>query len=32
MQYGFIIPRGDVETIVALATEAEEAGWDKENI
>jgi alkanesulfonate monooxygenase SsuD/methylene tetrahydromethanopterin reductase-like flavin-dependent oxidoreductase (luciferase family) len=28
MQYGFIIPCGDVETIVALAVEAEEAGWD----
>lgn len=28
MQYGFIIPRGDVETIVAMAMEAEEAGWD----
>lgn len=28
MQYGFIIPRGDVDTIVAMATEAEEAGWD----
>ena len=28
MQYGFIIPRGDVDTIVAMAIEAEEAGWD----
>ena len=28
MQYGFIIPRGDVETILEMAIEAEEAGWD----
>ncbi len=28
MQYGFVIPRGDVDTIVAMAVEAEEAGWD----
>ena len=28
MKYGFIIPRGDVDTIVAMAIEAEEAGWD----
>jgi alkanesulfonate monooxygenase SsuD/methylene tetrahydromethanopterin reductase-like flavin-dependent oxidoreductase (luciferase family) len=28
MRFGFIIPRGDVETVVALAREAEEAGWD----
>src|SRR2546421_3557236 len=28
MQYGFIIPRGDVETILEMAVEAEEAGWD----
>jgi alkanesulfonate monooxygenase SsuD/methylene tetrahydromethanopterin reductase-like flavin-dependent oxidoreductase (luciferase family) len=28
MQYGFTIPRGDVETIVDLAVEAEKAGWD----
>jgi hypothetical protein len=28
MRYGFIIPRGDVHTIVALAQEAEAAGWD----
>ncbi|HEX5502952.1 MAG TPA: LLM class flavin-dependent oxidoreductase [Thermomicrobiales bacterium] len=28
MQYGFVIPNGDIETIVALAQEAEEAGWD----
>jgi alkanesulfonate monooxygenase SsuD/methylene tetrahydromethanopterin reductase-like flavin-dependent oxidoreductase (luciferase family) len=28
MRYGFIIPRGDVDAIVAMAVEAEEAGWD----
>jgi alkanesulfonate monooxygenase SsuD/methylene tetrahydromethanopterin reductase-like flavin-dependent oxidoreductase (luciferase family) len=28
MRYGFIIPRGDLETIVELAVEAEAAGWD----
>jgi hypothetical protein len=28
MQYGFIIPRGDVETILEMTIEAEEAGWD----
>ncbi|HKS70035.1 MAG TPA: LLM class flavin-dependent oxidoreductase [Ktedonobacterales bacterium] len=28
MKYGFIIPGGDLDTIVALAREAEEAGWD----
>ncbi len=28
MHYGFIIPRGDVETILEMAIEAEEAGWD----
>lgn len=28
MRYGFIIPRGDVDFIVAMAVEAEEAGWD----
>ena len=28
MKYGFIIPRGDVDTIVAMAIEAEGAGWD----
>lgn len=28
MRYGFIIPNGDVRTLVALAGEAEEAGWD----
>ena len=28
MQYGFIIPRGDMETILEMTTEAEEAGWD----
>ncbi|MFI5273211.1 MAG: LLM class flavin-dependent oxidoreductase [Ktedonobacterales bacterium] len=28
MHYGFIIPGGDLRTIVELAGEAEEAGWD----
>ena len=28
MQYGFIIPTGDIETILDMAIEAEEAGWD----
>ncbi len=28
MRYGFIIPGGDLETIIALAQEAEAAGWD----
>src|SRR5438132_2339802 len=28
MQYAFIIPGGDIHTIIALAVEAEEAGWD----
>src|SRR6266849_4214561 len=28
MQYGFVIPRGDIQSIVALAQEAEVAGWD----
>lgn len=28
MQYGFIIPGGDVHTVLELAREAEEAGWD----
>lgn len=28
MQYGFIIPGGDLETIIELAVEAEEVGWD----
>lgn len=28
MQYGFIIPIGDIHTIVEMAGEAEEAGWD----
>ena len=28
MQYGFIIPRGDLQTILEMAIEAEEAGWD----
>ncbi len=28
MRYGFIIPGGDVRTIIELASEAEAAGWD----
>ena len=28
MQYGFIIPGGDIHTIVELAHDAESAGWD----
>jgi len=28
MHNGFIIPRGDVETILEMTIEAEEAGWD----
>lgn len=28
MQYGFVIPNGDVQTVAALAREIEEAGWD----
>ncbi len=28
MQYGFVIPHGDVHTIAALAGEIEAAGWD----
>lgn len=28
MRYGFIIPRGDVQTIPDMAEEAEAAGWD----
>lgn len=28
MQYGFIIPGGDISTILELAGEAEAAGWD----
>ena len=28
MQYGFIIPGGDVHSIVEMAVEAEAAGWD----
>ncbi len=28
MQYGVIIPGGDLDTILALATEAEAVGWD----
>ena len=28
MQYGFIIPNGDVRAIAGLAYEAEMAGWD----
>ncbi|HZC76599.1 MAG TPA: LLM class flavin-dependent oxidoreductase, partial [Ktedonobacterales bacterium] len=28
MQYGFVIPRGDIHSIVGLAQDAEAAGWD----
>lgn len=28
MQYGFIIPGGDLDAILDMASEAEEAGWD----
>jgi hypothetical protein len=28
MRYGFVIPRGDAPALVALAREAEAAGWD----
>ena len=28
MRYGFIIPRGDLRTIVDMAVDAEAAGWD----
>jgi alkanesulfonate monooxygenase SsuD/methylene tetrahydromethanopterin reductase-like flavin-dependent oxidoreductase (luciferase family) len=28
MQYGFILPGGDIHTIIELASEAEAAGWD----
>jgi len=28
MRYGFIIPGGDLQTIIELAVEAENAGWD----
>ena len=28
MQYGFILPHGDVHTLAELAHEAEIAGWD----
>ncbi len=28
MRYGFIIPGGDLQTIVELAHEAETVGWD----
>src|SRR5205814_6471999 len=28
MQYGFILPHGDIHTLVELAHEAEVAGWD----
>ena len=28
MRYGFIIPTGDVHTVIDLAQEAEAAGWD----
>lgn len=28
MRYGFVIPGGDVETVISVAQEVEEAGWD----
>ena len=28
MQYGFVLPGGDLHTLIELAQEAEEAGWD----
>ncbi len=28
MQYGFVLPGGDIHTLAQLAYEAEEAGWD----
>jgi hypothetical protein len=28
MRYGFIVPKADPSTVVVLAREAEEAGWD----
>jgi hypothetical protein len=28
MQYGFILPGGDIHTLIELASEAEAAGWD----
>lgn len=28
MHYGFIIPGGDLRTVIELASDAEEAGWD----
>ena len=28
MLYGFVIPGGDLQTLIELAVEAEEAGWD----
>lgn len=28
MQYGFVLPGGDIHTLAQLAHEAEEAGWD----
>ena len=28
MQYGFILPGGDIHTLIELAVEAEAAGWD----
>ncbi|MBV9020204.1 MAG: LLM class flavin-dependent oxidoreductase [Ktedonobacteraceae bacterium] len=28
MQYGFILPGGDLSTLIELAPEAEDAGWD----
>lgn len=28
MQYGFILPGGDIHTLIELAIDAEAAGWD----
>src|SRR3954447_4464462 len=28
MQYGFVLPGGDIQTLIDLASEAETAGWD----
>jgi hypothetical protein len=28
MQYGFILPHGEIHTLAELAHEAEMAGWD----
>ncbi|HCI82586.1 MAG TPA: LLM class flavin-dependent oxidoreductase, partial [Ktedonobacter sp.] len=28
MKYGFVIPGGDVETLIEVAEQIEDAGWD----